>query len=160
MKAIGLVAAVYPATWGLLQLWTGILSDRWGRKGMIAWGMWLQAAALGSMVVFCSFAAWVAAAAPLGAGTAMVYPTLLAAIGDVAHPAWRASAMGVYRLGRDSGYAVGALVSGVVADAFGIPAAILAVAALTFLSGSLVAWRMPETLPGGPAGRAGAAAGT
>mgnify|MGYP000259451079 FL=1 len=146
METIGLVAAVYPATWGVLQLWTGALSDRWGRKTMIAWGMGLQAASLGSMVVFDGVAAWIGSAALLGLGTAMVYPTLLAAIGDVAHPSWRASAVGVYRLWRDSGYAVGALVSGAVADAFGIPAAILAVAALTFLSGVWVALRMPETL--------------
>lgn len=146
VQSIGVIAAVYPGTWGLCQLWTGALSDRMGRKWMIASGMWIQALALVMMVVYQGYLAWVAGAALLGLGTAMVYPTLLAAIGDVAHPSWRASAVGVYRLWRDSGYAAGALVAGVLADLFDIPLAILAVGALTFASGLLVAWRMPETL--------------
>ena len=92
---------------------------------------------------------WALAAVLLGAGTAMVYPTLLAAVGDVAHPAWRARAVGVYRLWRDGGFAIGALLAGLLADAFGIPTAIWVVAALTAASGLVVAVRMYETHPRG-----------
>ncbi|MCI4676224.1 MFS transporter [Candidatus Mycolicibacterium alkanivorans] len=141
---IGVLAALYPAVWGAGQLFTGALSDRWGRKWMIAFGMWLQAMALAGIAMSHSFAAWAAAAAALGAGTAMVYPTLLAAIGDVAHPTWRARAVGTYRLWRDGGFAVGALVAGLVADLLGVRAAIWAVAALTAASGLVVAVRMYE----------------
>ena len=146
VREIGVLAFVYPATWGVAQLWTGALSDRWGRKWMIAGGMVVQAAALAAIVVWPGFAPWVAAGVALGVGTALVYPTLLAAIGDVAHPAWRGSAVGVYRLWRDLGYAVGALSAGVLADVFGMATAIGVVAALTAASGLLVALRMPETL--------------
>jgi MFS family permease len=146
LREIGMLAFVYPATWGLAQLWTGALSDRWGRKWMIAGGMLLQAAALEAMVVWPGFGPWVAAGVALGLGTALVYPTLLAVIGDVAHPSWRGSAVGVYRLWRDLGYAVGALLAGVLADAFGMGTAIGVVAALTAGAGLLVAFRMPETL--------------
>ena len=143
---IGVLAALYPAVWGIGQLITGALSDRWGRKWMIAAGMWLQAIALAMIAVSDSFLRWAMAAALLGAGTAMVYPTLLAVIGDVAHPAWRARAVGTYRLWRDGGFAVGAVLAGVVADALGIRAAIWTVAALTAASGLIVAIRMYETL--------------
>ncbi|TQM64236.1 putative MFS family arabinose efflux permease [Humibacillus xanthopallidus] len=143
---IGILAAVYPAVWGLGQLVTGGLSDRVGRKWMIASGMLLQAFALAVIAAVDSFAVWAAAAALLGAGTAMVYPTLLAAIGDVAHPAWRARAVGAYRLWRDAGFAAGALLAGVVADALGVRAAVWVVAGLTALSGLVVAVRMYETL--------------
>lgn len=146
LRQIGVLAFVYPATWGVTQLWTGALSDRWGRKWLIAGGMLLQAAALTSMVVWRGFEQWVVAGFGLGIGTAMVYPTLLAVIGDVAHPAWRGSAVGVYRLWRDLGYAAGALLAGVLADAFGMGTAIGVVAAATAASGLLVALRMPETL--------------
>ncbi|KRF06485.1 MFS transporter [Nocardioides sp. Soil777] len=145
VERIGVLAALYPAVWGLGQLVTGTLSDRVGRKWMIAGGMWVQALALGLMAAGGSFAAWAVAAALLGAGTAMVYPTLLAAIGDVAHPAWRGRAVGIYRLWRDGGFAVGALTAGLVADAWGIDAAVWTVAVLTALSGGLVAVRMYET---------------
>jgi len=143
---IGVVAFVYPAVWGILQLGTGALSDRWGRKWLIAAGMLLQAAALAWIALGSTFAHWIAAAAALGAGTAMVYPTLLASVVDVAHPRWRGSAVGVYRFWRDSGYAVGALVAGVVSDWIGMSGAIMTVAALTALSGLVVVVRMPETL--------------
>lgn len=142
---IGVLAALYPAVWGAGQLITGALSDRWGRKWMIAGGMWLQAIALGVIALGDSFAIWALAAVMLGAGTALVYPTLLACIGDVAHPAWRARAVGTYRLWRDGGFAVGALLAGIVADALGIRAAIWTVAALTAASGLIVAVRMYET---------------
>ncbi len=142
---IGTLAFVYPATWGLCQLWTGGLSDRVGRKPLIASGLILQAAALAAVASLSGFGPWLGASLCLGLGTACVYPTLLAAIGDVAHPAWRASAVGVYRLWRDTGYAVGALLAGIVADHFGLEAAIMVVAVLTFLSGLHVLLRMPET---------------
>jgi MFS family permease len=143
---IGILSFTYPGVWGLVQLWTGALSDRWGRKRLIAGGMLLQGVALAAIALARGFWPWVGAAALLGVGTAMVYPTLLAAVGDVAHPRWRASAVGVYRLWRDSGYAVGALLAGALADIFGIASSIGAVALLTFASGLLVAVRMPETL--------------
>ena len=109
LAQIGVLGFTYPAVWGVLQLWTGALSDRWGRKRLIAGGMLLQGAALAGIALARGFLPWAGALALLGAGTAMVYPTLLAAIGDVAHPRWRGSAVGVYRLWRDSGYALGAL---------------------------------------------------
>ena len=145
---IGLLAAFYPAVWGLGQLVTGALSDRWGRKRLIAGGMLLQAGAIGLIAAATTFGPWALGAMLLGAGTAMVYPTLLAAIGDVAHPAWRASAVGVYRLWRDSGFAVGALIAGVVADWLGLTAAIWTVAAITAASGLVVIVRMYETHDG------------
>lgn len=144
---IGVLAAIYPAVWGLGQLVTGGLSDRIGRKPLIAGGMLTQAAAIAAIAATEGFWAWAAGAALLGVGTAMVYPTLLAAIGDVAHPAWRARAVGVYRLWRDGGFAIGALLAGALADAVSIEAAIWAVAALTALSGLVVLARMYETHP-------------
>jgi MFS family permease len=131
--------------WGLGQLATGALSDRWGRKPFIVGGMLLQAAALALVAVGDVFSVWALAAVLLGAGTAMVYPTLLAAIGDVAHPAWRARSVGIYRLWRDGGFAVGALLAGVLADLYGIRAAVWVVAAVTAVSGAVVAMRMYET---------------
>jgi len=141
------VTAAYPLVWGLGQLGTGVLSDRWGRKWMIASGMWVQAAGIATFVVGRSFLSFLAGAVLLGIGTALVYPTLLAAVSDVAHPDWRASAIGVYRLWRDSGYAVGAIAAGLLADAFNMPVAITAIGALTFVSGVVVAGVMYETLP-------------
>jgi MFS family permease len=146
IREIGVLAFIYPATWGVVQLWTGALSDRIGRKRLIAGGMVLQGVALVAMVFVHGFGAWLMTNALLGIGTAMVYPTLLAAIGDVAHPAWRGSAVGLYRLWRDAGYAVGALLAGVLADAFNMSVAIVAVGVLTLTSGTIVGARMPETL--------------
>jgi MFS family permease len=146
LAQIGLLAAVYPATWGVVQLVTGALSDRTGRKPLIVWGMWLQALGIGVVAVVSAFAGFAIGAVLLGIGTAMVYPTLLAAVGDVAQPLWRASAVGVYRLWRDLGYAVGALLAGGTADAFGLGAAMWLIAALTFASGLVSAMRMTETL--------------
>ncbi len=147
LRSIGILAAIYPAVWGVGQLITGPLSDRWGRKWLIAAGMWVQAAAIALVAATSGFASWTLSVALLGAGTAMVYPTLLAAIGDVAHPTWRASAVGVYRLWRDSGFAVGALIAGILADAFGLTTSIATIAALTAASGVVVAARMYETHP-------------
>ena len=153
VKSIAVLVATYPAVWSVLQIATGALSDRCGRKSMIVIGMWMQAA--GILLVAAtptlasaragSFFLWIIGSVLLGVGTALVYPTLLAAIGDVVHPGWRASAVGVYRLWRDLGYAVGALLSGAVADLFGLTWAIVVVAILTFVSGVIAALRMTET---------------
>ena len=144
---VGLLAALYPAVWGLGQLLTGPLSDRLGRKPLITGGMLVQAVALAGTALAGSFLPWAASAILLGIGTAMVYPTLLAAISDVAHPSWRATAVGVYRLWRDAGFAVGALLAGLVADLAGLDAAVWVIAALTAASGLVVAVRMYETHP-------------
>jgi MFS family permease len=143
---IGLLAAIYPAVWACAQIYAGALSDRVGRKWLIACGMWVQAVGIGVTAVSVQFWAFATGAVLMGLGTAMVYPTLLAAIGDVAHPSWRASAVGVYRLWRDLGYAIGALIAGVTADIFGLSAAVWLVAAITLASGIIAALRMNETL--------------
>ena len=142
---IGVLAATYPAVWAVAQIGTGAWSDRVGRKRLIVAGMLLQAAAIGAIAAGSSFAIWLVAAIVLGLGTALVYPTLLATIADVAEPAWRGSAVGVYRLWRDLGFAAGAIVAGVLADAAGIAAAIWVVAIITAGSGILVLVRMRET---------------
>jgi MFS family permease len=147
LAQIGALAAIYPATWSVVQIGTGALSDRAGRKPLIVWGMWIQAIGIAVVTLVQAFGGFVIGAVLLGIGTAMVYPTLLAAIGDVAHPSWRASAVGVYRLWRDLGYAVGALLAGVMADVFGVSAAMWVIAVLTFASGLVAALRMSETLP-------------
>lgn len=145
LTEIGVVSFLYPAVWGILQVWTGALSDRRGRKPLIAAGMLLQGVALFVIAATRGFRPWAAAAALLGLGTAMVYPTLLATVGDVAHPSWRGSAVGIYRLWRDSGYVFGAVLAGLLSDHIGMARTIAAVGALTVLSGVQVAWRMPET---------------
>jgi MFS family permease len=147
---IGVLVALYPAVWGTGQLLTGWLSDRWGRKWLIAAGMLLQAIGIALVAAATGFAVWAIAAVLTGAGTAMVYPTLLAVIGDVAHPTWRARAVGVYRLWRDLGYAIGALIAGITADLLGLHAAIWLIAAITAASGLVVAARMYETRQPGP----------
>ncbi len=145
-EQIGLLVAAYPAVWGVGQLATGALSDHWGRKWLIVAGMVIQAGGLVLIVLVHTFWPWLLGAVLLGMGTALVYPTLLAAVGDVVHPSYRASAIGVYRLWRDSGYAVGGLLAGVLADLLGIPWAIGVVAGLTLLSGCVAAATMRETL--------------
>jgi MFS family permease len=145
LDQIGVLAAIYPAVWGIGQIGAGALSDRWGRKGLIVAGMEIQAAGIGLILLTRGFGPWAVGAGLLGLGTALVYPTLLAAIGDVAAPASRATAVGVYRLWRDLGYAVGAVLAGIVADRLGLAAAIAGVAGLTAASGLLVAVRMYET---------------
>ena len=147
LRQIGTLVALYPATWGIAQLFTGAWSDRVGRKWLITAGMWVQASGIATTILSGSPFGFATGAVLLGVGTAMVYPTLLAAIGDVAHPAWRASSIGVYRLWRDLGYAIGALLAGSAADLFGLAIAMWIVAVLTLFSGVIVAIRMAETLP-------------
>ncbi|MBW8294467.1 MFS transporter [Sphingopyxis sp.] len=146
LSQIGILASIYPGVWGVAQLITGSLSDRIGRKWLIAAGMWVQAGGILVTALSAGFGLFAVGAVLLGLGTAMVYPTLLASIGDIAHPSWRGSAVGVYRLWRDLGYAFGAVIAGVVADYFGLSMAAIVVASLTFLSGCIVAIRMSETL--------------
>ncbi|HYU89481.1 MAG TPA: MFS transporter [Gemmatimonadales bacterium] len=129
-----------------VKIITGPLSDRLGRRGLIASGMVVQAGGIWLTVLLPEYSAWLVGAALQGLGTAMVYPTLLAAITDHAHPSWRASSLGVYRFWRDLGYAVGALVSGVMTDILGYAAAIHLVAALTLISGIVVARAMGRSL--------------
>jgi MFS family permease len=147
VASIGTLTALYPATWGLGQLLTGALSDSFGRKPMIYSGLWIQAVAIALIGGTNGMGPWAAGSVVLGLGTAMVYPTLLAAIGDVAHPAWRATSVGVYRFWRDLGFAVGGLVAGILADQAGLRVAIWIVASLTAVSGVIVATRMYETHP-------------
>jgi MFS family permease len=137
VERIGVLKAVYPATWGILQIATGPLSDRWGRKGLIVAGMWVQSAGLFLTAFTRSFEWWLVGSLLLGLGTAMVYPTLIAAVSDASHPTWRARSLSVYRFWRDLGYAIGALSAGLIADSFGLAAAINAIAALTFMSGAV-----------------------
>jgi MFS family permease len=145
---IGILKAVYPAVWGILQVATGPLSDLLGRKWLIVGGMWMQAAGIFATVAGRSFGWWLSGSMLLGVGTAMVYPALIAAVSDNAHPSWRARSLSVYRFWRDLGYAVGALSAGIIADTLGISWAIGSVGALTFLSGGVVAIAMQEKTEG------------
>jgi len=144
LKQIGVLTAIYPAFWGVLQLLTGSLSDRIGRKRLICAGMWVQAAALALISLGHAFWWFAIGAALLGTGTAMVYPVLLAAVSDVADPLWRGTSLGVYRLWRDSGYAVGAMAGGILADFLGMEPAFWLIAGATFGSGLVVMFRMTE----------------
>ncbi|WP_332767678.1 MFS transporter [Phenylobacterium sp.] len=144
VERIGILKAVYPVVWSVLQTVTGALSDRWGRKGLIVAGMWVQAAGLFLTAATRQFGWWLAASILLGLGTAMVYPTLIASVSDASHPTWRARSLSVYRFWRDMGYAVGALAAGVIADLFGAPWAIGSIGVLTLVSGAVVAVAMRE----------------
>jgi MFS family permease len=148
VERIGILKAVYPATWGILQIATGPLSDRWGRKGLIVVGMWVQAGGLLLTAATRQFEWWLVGSLLLGLGTAMVYPSLIAAVSDASHPTWRARSLSVYRFWRDLGYAIGALSAGLIADRFGLSWAITSIAALTFLSGVVVAAFMREPAGG------------
>ena len=144
VERIGIIKAIYPMVWGITQVVTGPLSDRWGRKGLIVGGMWVQAGGLILTAVSSAFSGWMIASVLLGLGTAMVYPSLIAAVSDAAHPSWRARSLSVYRFWRDLGYAIGALSAGLIADRFGFAAAIYAIGALTFVSGCVVAAVMTD----------------
>jgi MFS family permease len=144
VERIGVLKAVYPAVWGCLQVATGPLSDRWGRKGLIVAGMWVQATGIFITVASRSFGWWLWASVLLGLGTAMVYPSLIAAVSDNSHPSWRARSLSVYRFWRDLGYAVGALCAGIIADTLGLSWAIGSIGVVTFLSGGVVAMFLSE----------------
>jgi MFS family permease len=144
VERIGILKAIYPATWGILQVATGPLSDRWGRKGLIVGGMWVQAAGLFLTALTREFEYWLVGSLLLGIGTAMVYPSLIAAVSDASHPTWRARSLSVYRFWRDLGYAIGALSAGIIADILGMAWAIGIIATLTFFSGVVVAVLMRE----------------
>jgi MFS family permease len=144
VQRVGILKAVYPMVWGVLQTVTGPLSDRWGRKGLIVAGMWVQAGGLFLVAVTENFGLWFMASVLLGIGTAMVYPTLIASVSDASHPSWRARSLSVYRFWRDMGYAIGALSAGIMADLFGVTWAIAAIGVLTFASGAVVAFAMNE----------------
>jgi MFS family permease len=144
VERIGIIKAIYPMVWGVTQVVTGPLSDRWGRKGLIVGGMWVQAGGLVLTAVSSEFSGWMVASVLLGLGTAMVYPSLIAAVSDAAHPSWRARSLSVYRFWRDLGYAIGALSAGLIADRFGFAAAIYTIGALTFVSGCVVAALMTD----------------
>jgi MFS family permease len=148
VERIGILKAVYPATWGILQVATGPLSDRWGRKGLIVGGMWVQAAGLLLTALTHEFEYWLVGSLLLGIGTAMVYPSLIAAVSDASHPTWRARSLSVYRFWRDLGYAIGALSAGIIADILGMSWAIGIIAVLTFISGAVAALLMRERLTG------------
>jgi MFS family permease len=144
---IGFLKALHPAVWGVLQLVTGTLSDKIGRKVLIYSGMLVQAGGIWVVLFSGSTLGWIAGMSLLGVGTAMVYPTLLAAISDIAHPKWRATSLGVYRFWRDLGFVFGALGIGFLADLFGANLAIQAVAWIALASGIFVIVVMRETIP-------------
>ncbi len=148
LEGVGWIKAVYPVVWGVGQIITGPLADRLGRKPLIVWGMFVQV--LGHIVIglefFSPLTSGLVGSVFLGIGTAMVYPALLAAVSDAAHPSWRASGLGVYRFWRDIGYAVGALMAGIVAHYLGLIWAVHIAGFITFLSGIVVWIRMKETL--------------
>src|SRR6516164_8843833 len=144
VEQIGILKGVYPAVWGILQVVTGPLSDRWGRKGLIGAGMWVQAVGLFGIAGLDGFGWWLLGSVLLGLGTAMVYPCLLAAVSDAADPSWRARALSVYRFWRDLGYAIGALTAGLLVAIVGFAWTIAAIGLLTLVSGVVVAAVMRE----------------
>lgn len=143
-KNIGIIAAIYPAVWGIGQLFTGKMADVYSKKGMLFWGMLLQGLAILLIPFFTSFYQLAIIASILGFGTALVYPTFLSAIANATNPKQRAESIGVFRLWRDLGYAIGAIVSGIIADLFGVQYAILAIGVITILSSLVIKFRMPS----------------
>lgn len=144
---IGILIALYPAVWGVGQLTTGWLSDRWGRKPLILTGMLTQAAGMAVVAPSAEFTGWALGAVLLGAGTAMVYPALLAVVGDVAHPSWRGRAIGIYRVWRDLGYAFGAILGALLATTLGLSWAVWGASALSLISAIALFSRLRETNP-------------
>lgn len=151
---VGWVTGVYGMSWGASQLWTGPLSDRVGRKRPIVAGLWLLGAGVAASVLVAGYAAWMATAAVMGVGMALLYPSLIASVADIAYPTWRSSALGTYRYWRDTGYAIGALLLGLVAQARGdVVPAFWATAACLAASGAWVLLRAEETHPAHPPSR-------
>ncbi len=150
LPEIGLVAGIYPAVWGIAQVGTGFLSDRMAHRHLLTAGMLLQGAVILCFPAAGTTALFVTLAILLGLGTALVYPTFLAAIAAVTHPEDRAQSLGIFRFWRDLGYAAGALLTGMVADLFSVPVAVFFVGILTVLAGLLVRWRMPLRAAIGP----------
>ncbi len=143
-KSIGIIAAIYPAVWGIGQLFTGKMADIYSKKRMLFYGMLLQGIAILLIPFFTDFYQLVIIASILGLGTALVYPTFLSAIADATNPRQRAESIGVFRLWRDLGYAIGAIVSGIIADFFGIQYAVLTIGGITILSSLVIKFRMPN----------------
>jgi MFS family permease len=149
LEQVGIIVAVYPAVWGLGQLFTGRMADIFPKKNLLFIGMFLQAVALLFFIWADSMTHYVLLAAVLGWGTAMVYPTFLASVAENTHPIDRAKSIGVFRLWRDLGYAVGAILTGIIADSFGMLTSILFISVLTFMSAAIIWFRMP-TIPTSP----------
>jgi MFS family permease len=143
-KNIGIIAAIYPTVWGIGQLFTGKMSDHYSKKRMLFWGMLLQGIAIILIPYFTSFYELASIAAILGLGTALVYPTFLSAIASATSPTQRAESIGVFRLWRDLGYAIGAILSGIIADIYGIETAIISIGIITILSSIVIQFRMPK----------------
>jgi MFS family permease len=150
LAEMGMITAVYPAVWGISQLFTGSMADRFCKKKLLFGGMLLQAIALSGLIWASSRMDFILISMLLGWGTAMVYPTFLATIAEHTHPADRPESMGIFRLWRDLGYAIGALLTGVLADAFNLQTAILSIALLTLISAVIIHWRMQCRVPGLP----------
>ena len=143
-KSIGIVAAAYPSIWGVGQLFTGRMSDVYSKKKMLFWGMLLQGIAIISIAFVTDFYSFIFIAAILGLGTALVYPTFLSAIAATTTPTQRAESIGVFRLWRDLGYAIGAILSGIIADVWGIEYAIISIGMITIFSSLVIKYRMTE----------------
>lgn len=142
ISEIGIITAIYPAVWGISQLFTGKMSDHFCKKSMLFWGMFLQGLALLIFIFASSFIHYIILASILGWGTAMVYPTFLATVAENTNPTDRAKSIGIFRLWRDLGYAVGAIMTGLIADAFGLNSSIFIVGVLTVLSAVIIQKRM------------------
>ena len=142
IEQIGIITAIYPAVWGIGQVATGKMADRVCKKDLLFWGMFLQAAALAAFVIAFSFTQFIILSFLLGWGTAMVYPTFLASIAENTHPHDRAKSLGIFRFWRDLGYAIGAIITGIIADIFSLNSSILFVAAMTLFSGLIIFYRM------------------
>ncbi|MGN6264811.1 MAG: MFS transporter [Ginsengibacter sp.] len=142
MEAIGVVTAIYPAVWGIGQLFTGKMADHFCKKDLLFLGMLLQGIALVVLLFAQTLSHFIILSSVLGIGTALVYPTFLATVADNTHPTDRAKSIGVFRLWRDSGYAIGAILTGIIADTFGIHASILTIGVITIFSAGVIWFRM------------------
>ena len=138
LHQIGIIVATYPAVWGLGQLYSGKLADKYCKKTLLFIGMFIQGIALLGMISANSFSWFIILSSLLGIGTAIVYPTFLAAISDYTHPDQRPKSIGIFRLWRDFGYAIGAILTGLIADRFGLVAPILAIGLLTIASSLII----------------------